>query len=57
MEKSDGTSVLFAEICTENNRKVITLAAKRDYYEVLGVSRTADEATIKKAYRKLRKVR
>lgn len=27
--------------------------AKRDYYEVLGVDRNADEATIKKAYRKL----
>lgn len=27
--------------------------AKRDYYEVLGVDKTADEATIKKAYRKL----
>ncbi len=26
--------------------------AKRDYYEVLGVDRNADEATIKKAYRK-----
>ena len=29
--------------------------AKRDYYEVLGVDRGADEATIKSAYRKLAK--
>jgi len=27
--------------------------AKRDYYEILGVEKSADEATIKKAYRKL----
>ena len=28
---------------------------KRDYYEVLGVDRNADAATIKKAYRQLAK--
>ena len=28
---------------------------KRDYYEVLGVDKNADEATIKKAYRALAK--
>ena len=27
--------------------------AKRDYYEVLGVERNADEAALKKAYRRL----
>ena len=31
------------------------MAEKRDYYEVLGVSRDADDATLKKAYRALAK--
>ncbi len=31
------------------------MADKRDYYEVLGLDKTADEATIKKAYRQLAK--
>ena len=31
------------------------MTEKRDYYEVLGVSRNADEGAIKKAYRKLAK--
>ena len=29
--------------------------AKRDYYEVLGVDKNADDATIKRAYRQLAK--
>jgi DnaJ-class molecular chaperone len=34
-------------------RKVGPMAGKRDYYEVLGVPRTADEKEIKAAYRRL----
>jgi curved DNA-binding protein CbpA len=29
------------------------MAAKRDYYDILGVPRNADDDTLKKAYRKL----
>ena len=31
------------------------MSAKRDYYEVLGVDKKADESTIKKAFRRLAK--
>ena len=31
------------------------MAAKRDYYDVLGISRSTDKSTIKRAYRKLAK--
>ena len=31
------------------------MAGKRDYYEVLGIDRNADDASIKKAYRKMAK--
>jgi molecular chaperone DnaJ len=33
----------------------LIMADKRDYYEVLGVDKNADEATLKKAYRNLAK--
>jgi molecular chaperone DnaJ len=45
------------EIATGSIRKGDTdfMADKRDYYEVLGVSRDADDAALKKAYRTLAK--
>ncbi len=40
---------------TKSYERYGTMAEKRDYYEVLGVDKNADEATIKKAYRQLAK--
>ena len=37
----------------EKRMKVNRMAAKRDYYEILGIEKGADENAIKKAYRKL----
>ena len=33
--------------------EVTSMGAKRDYYEVLGISRSADKDALKKAYRKM----
>lgn len=49
MNSNDGS------VCGQKTKGVMILAAKRDYYEVLGIGRNADEKEIKKAYRKLAK--
>ena len=36
-------------------RQVSIVSEKRDYYKTLGVNKSADASTIKKAYRKLAK--
>lgn len=39
--------------CIDKINKLIKQSKKRDYYKILGVKRSADKATIMKAYRKL----
>ena len=38
-----------------HNERVKIMSTKKDYYEVLGINKNADDKTIKKAYRKLAK--
>ncbi len=47
-------SVIILPLC-ESNREWILDMSKRDYYEVLGLSKSASKDEIKKAYRKLSK--
>ena len=45
----------FAEFPYEMKGRRTMAEAKRDYYEVLGVDKNADDAALKKAYRALAK--
>ena len=38
-----------------HNERVKIMSIKKDYYEVLGINKNADDKAIKKAYRKLAK--
>ena len=47
--------VKFLDVCLVLLILVQVIIAGADYYSILGVSKTADEKAIKKAYRKLSK--
>ena len=52
MDESCGSNEFISQY---EESEVTSMGAKRDYYEVLGISRSADKDAIKKAYRKMAK--
>ena len=46
MDESQGSNEFISQY---EESEVTSMGAKRDYYEVLGISRSADKDTIKKA--------
>jgi curved DNA-binding protein CbpA len=50
--QSGDWSAIDREARAETNRKMPNMPASRDFYQILGVARDADDETLKKAYRK-----
>lgn len=54
LDKGDGRSGK-ESLLLKLRKEEFLMAAKQDYYKVLGIDKNADDKTIKKAYRKLAK--